>query len=842
MQQLAEGAPRPVGGGRWSHLTTFGGLVVQLGLLAVVIRQFQIESSAFLTLALLAFAGFGVHYFLPLSARLPFFTLLSLSGIVLVMGATTGAVLIGLGLGLIGLCHLPFSYSVRAGLLIAMGGALAFLRTGVLTSPWSSALWPILGSMFMFRLMVYLYDLEHDKAPVSIWRTLGYFFVLPNVCFPLFPVIDFKTFRRTHFDRPAPEIYQVGIRWMVRGVTHLILYRVVYYYWTLSPSDVATARDLAQYLVSNFLLYLRVSGQFHLVIGMLHLFGFDLPETNHLYCLSASFTDFWRRINIYWKDFMMKVFYYPAYFRLRKLGETKSLVLATLVVFGVTWFLHSYQWFWLRSSFPIAWQDAAFWGILAALVVANSLYEMKHGRTRSLRTARPSSRTVFMTALKTIGTFAFIVTLWSLWTADTFSGWLSLWDVSVGVLDLGVLLAAAVLFGGIAALVFLFSGASKTPAAPAARWRAPLTSTVVLTALALAGLPQVYERLGAEGASLVVSLKSGKLSRRDMAALERGYYEDLLQVNRFDNQLWEVYMQKPAGFLDIQSTALIRYTGDFAQRELAPSMVSADSFSTVSTNRLGMRDREYEETPPPGAYRVSLLGASTGMGWGVEDGETYEALVEDRLNRELGGKSYEKYEILNHAVPGYYPLQQAVALEKALAYRPRAVLYEATGRELSRSVYYLSEVLSKGIDVPYPELRSIAEKVGAGPGLPLEETEKLLSPLREELVSWLYGHIVARCRAADVTPVWVFVPQTYQGSWQEETPRALALAEQSGFIVIDLSDIYEGKDREPLRLAEWDQHPNALGHSLIADGLYAGLRRNENALGLLADPKPHTSQ
>ncbi len=113
---------------------------------------------------------------------------------------------------------------------------------------------------------------------------------------------------------------------MVRGVIHLLLYRVVYYYLTLAPSEVHGPGDLAQYMVANFLLYLRVSGLFHLIVGMLHLFGFRLPETHHQYFLASSFTDFWRRINIYWKDFMLKVFYYPAYFRLKPLGNTAALV------------------------------------------------------------------------------------------------------------------------------------------------------------------------------------------------------------------------------------------------------------------------------------------------------------------------------------------------------------------------------------------------------------------------------------------------------------------------------------------------------------------------------------
>ena len=89
---------------------------------------------------------------------------------------------------------------------------------------------------------------------------------------------------------------------------------------------------------------------FHLIVGMLHLFGFRLPETHRLFYLSSSFTDFWRRINIYWKDFMQKIFYYPAVFRLKHLGTTRALVIATLYVFVMTWFLHAYQWFWLRGT------------------------------------------------------------------------------------------------------------------------------------------------------------------------------------------------------------------------------------------------------------------------------------------------------------------------------------------------------------------------------------------------------------------------------------------------------------------------------------------------------------
>ena len=174
--------------------------------------------------------------------------------------------------------------------------------------------------MFMFRLIIYMYDLKHGKATPTLASTLSYFFLLPNVFFPFFPVVDYSTFRRTYYNDDQHRIYQTGVQWILRGVIHLILYRYINYYVMIAPGDVSNTLELVRYLISNFALYLRISGQFHLIIGILHLFGFNLPETHHLYFLASSFTDLWRRINIYWKDFMIKVFYYPTYFRIRQWG------------------------------------------------------------------------------------------------------------------------------------------------------------------------------------------------------------------------------------------------------------------------------------------------------------------------------------------------------------------------------------------------------------------------------------------------------------------------------------------------------------------------------------------
>ncbi|HVQ77320.1 MAG TPA: SGNH/GDSL hydrolase family protein [Candidatus Binatia bacterium] len=810
-------------------------VLLQLGILALVIRQFQIESAAFLRLTLVAIGGFAVNALLPLSWRLPWFALLSLSGIGLVFGLQQGAWLVALGLLLIGICHIPIPFWARIAVLGAVAALLAVQRAEWLPAPWSRAIWPILGSMFMFRLVVYLYDLRHEQVPASPWRSLAYFFMLPNVCFPLFPVVDYKTFRRCHFDQDAYRTYQIGVDWMARGVLHLILYRIVYYHLTLAPSDVQGALTFAQYVLTTFLLYLRVSGQFHIIVGMLHLFGFRLPETHHRYFLASSFTDFWRRINIYWKDFMLKIFFNPLYFKLRRIGPTPALVISTIVVFFATWALHAYQWFWLRGSSLFVWTDVAFWSILATLVVVNAVYESRHGRARTLSRSRWTLRRFSGIAARTVGTFCTIALLWSLWTADSFSAWFALWrglfDGGLGrTTDLGLLLAVA----GIAAVRGPAAGSPGVRGSARPRWtRIPWSTAgtiALLLTLAALGTARVYSRLGPQVASFVHSLRSGQLSRGDTVMLERGYYEDLIRVDRFNSQLWEVYMNKPVNWLDVSALGLDRFTGDLRQKELVPSMVAQTRFGTIRTNRWGMRDREYERRPAPDTYRFALLGASTVMGWGVSDGETFESLVEDRLNRERAGAPFARYEILNFAVPGYELPQQLATLERALEFAPDAVAYAAIGRDLHGSVQFLVGAVRASTPIPYNFLRDLLRRAGVDASMDETTARRRLDPYRGEIVSWLFEEIARRCRERGAMPVLIFLPQTYTGIWEQESVEALQRAEKAGFLVLDLRDAFRGVDTASIRLADWDAHPNARGHQIMAAHVYDAITSRKDAI------------
>ena len=249
--------------------------------------------------------------------------------------------------------------------------------------------------------------------------------MLPNVCFPLFPVVDYQSFCRNYYDEDRHQHLPGGRRWIFRGVVHLILYRIVYKNWSISPYEVANAGDLVHYCLWLFLLYLRVSGQFHIIVGMLHLFGFNLPETHHLYYLASSFTDFWRRINIYWKDFMMKLFFNPMYFRLararsdsgrwwcRRCRVCPHVALARRAVV-------------LAAGLVPSWTThTCFWTILAVLVAINSTWEFTHGRRRR-RGAIVRAGGAVVVGVKTLATFTVICVLWSFWSSESVGFWLSL--------------------------------------------------------------------------------------------------------------------------------------------------------------------------------------------------------------------------------------------------------------------------------------------------------------------------------------------------------------------------------------------------------------------------------
>ncbi len=320
-------------------------------------------------------------------------------------------------------------WGVRAALVAAIGGGLGVARayTGSDGSPWGEVVWPVLGSMMMFRMIVYLYEIKHVDRPEPIVDTLGYFFLLPNYCFLHFPVVDYRTLNRSFCQAEIHATQRSGLRMIFNGLLHLIAYRLVYHNLLITPDQVQGPATLAGFIVANYLLYLQVSGQFHLACGLLHLFGYSLPTTHHHYLLASGFTDYWRRVNIYWKDFMVRVVFNPLAFRWKRRPRWQTLSVATLAVFVTTWALHAYQSFWLRGIWGFSVTDALFWGILGVLVLVNVQLDARDGANRPSRcSGRPGLRASLVWGSKVAATFTTLALLWSLWSSPDLDTWLGM--------------------------------------------------------------------------------------------------------------------------------------------------------------------------------------------------------------------------------------------------------------------------------------------------------------------------------------------------------------------------------------------------------------------------------
>jgi len=805
-------------------------VILQVYLVLSVVWAFELESRALLRILLLALVGFPIQHLLPARLRRGWFAALSLAGLALVLGPTLALWLVGLGLGLVLLAHLPVAFGVRLALLGAAGLVLVGQRAGWLAAPWPAALWPVLGSMFMFRLLIYLYDLRTGGAPFGPTRALAYFFMLPNVCFPLFPVVDYKTFCLTEYNDERFKIYQSGASWMVRGVIQLLLHRLLYQNFLGDPAAVFDLAGLAWYAASTYLLYLRISGSFHLIVGLLHLFGFNLSETHHRYLLSASFTDFWQRINIYWKDFMTKLFFYPAYFRLKdRLTPAGALVASTVFVFAVTWLLHSYQWFWLRGSFPLTWQDAVFWSTLALLVVGKMLHDQRRGRRRRLRPPRHTWRTAAGVAGRTAATFCAIVLLWSVWNAGSFGEWLALLGAArhTDAAGLGLVLAGLLLLGALG-VAFGASSSARTEAGaagdgrPVPFWRHALAGTLTAGALLALGLRPDLLAFEPHLVAGVDRLRRFELNAQDMRLLERGYYENLTDLTRVSPELWGLYQKRAWALID--ELPEVRHIPDVLDIELPASTTLRFKGREMRVNRLGFRDREYDEHPAPGTYRFVLVGASMSLGGGVPGDLTFENRVEDRLNAR--GVAGPRYEILNLAVGGYGPLQKLRMLEtKGFGLAPHAVLYDGHSEELGWVVGSLAAAIGRGHPIPWDFVRALLDEAGVDPAGGRTMAERRLAPHGERLLRWVYERIVAQCRERGIQPYYLHVPRVNEASDADRgaARRVMDLARDAGFTVLDMSAAYAGASRKDLVLAVWDWHPNQEGHRLLADALWTAL-------------------
>jgi hypothetical protein len=326
---------------------------------------------------------------------------------------------------------------------------------------------------------------------------------------------------------------------------------------------------------------------------------------------------------------------------------------------------------------------------------------------------------------------------------------------------------------------------------------------------------------------VVARLHGDVLNARDMDQQRRGYYEEL-DVGGMDNWRWH-NAEEPEGWSKGKK-AFFRERSDFLLKDLVPSMSTVLGGTPCTSNSLGMRDREYQRAKPAKTYRIVLLGASNDMGTGVKDDQTYENLVEDRLNTRVPDARYSRYEILNLSLSADSILQRVLRLEQeGFQFQPDAAILSVTAVDEQIIASHIRKALLQGVE-PSPSYREVVQSVvrraHVDGKMPAVMIDRRLQPYFTELCQWSFQRFAQQCAQRGVRPIVIYRPAPADFSGQESAARSkmLGMARSAGLEVVDLSPAFDSvTDRSSLILAKWDDHTTALGHRLLADKLYEAL-------------------
>jgi len=353
--------------------------------------------------------------------------------------------------------------------------------------------------------------------------------------------------------------------------------------------------------------------------------------------------------------------------------------------------------------------------------------------------------------------------------------------------------------------------------------------TLTVLAIGVIPLPSVLNAARQSAQSL-------ELNRADREAGAGGYYEGLIEGAESPkgtrSELTLRLMGKPTEWVRFQAANVSRpILRDFLQFDLWPNLDQPLFGHRFTTNRHGMRDRDYSVTKPAKTFRIALLGSSIDMGWGVGNEETYENLLEDWLNAHAKLRGIDRrFEVLNFAVAAYSPTQRFATLpRKAEAFFPDMVIYSATMLDARLLELHLGNLLMRKVDLTYPFLKQAIADAGVteedartGPDRQFVHRDAAKAKIRAHywpITDAILGALAAECRSIDVPLVLIAIPRA--GKADSPPARSATIARLSEIAarhtipLLDLTGAFDKFDVSKVELAAWDDHPNAFGHRRI---------------------------
>ena len=242
--------------------------------------------------------------------------------------------------------------------------------------------------------------------------------------------------------------------------------------------------------------------------------------------------------------------------------------------------------------------------------------------------------------------------------------------------------------------------------------------------------------------------------------------------------------------------------------------------SNVSINSDGLRDKEYSVARNE-KYRMIFLGDSLTFGWGVEQGDTFEHILEAKANKEFLA------EIINFGAGNYNTEQQVnLFLEKGLKYRPdKVVLFyfinDAEVTPKKSRLYFLGH--SRLLSFYWSRVHAFMNKQ-----FPSKSFKEYYAELyTDEQKGWMntkkaFMELKDICREERIELQVVLLPELHDIKnriFNNEYSKISAFLEKIGIKYLNLASMFESYSGDPIDL--WvsydDAHPNKIAHNAIAE-------------------------
>ena len=268
--------------------------------------------------------------------------------------------------------------------------------------------------------------------------------------------------------------------------------------------------------------------------------------------------------------------------------------------------------------------------------------------------------------------------------------------------------------------------------------------------------------------------------------------------------------------------------------ELIPNISVTHIDVPVVINASGFRGPLIAEKKLPGVKRIVGVGDSVMYGWGVEENEAYLEVLERKLNN--GGGRTDRWQVINTAVPGYNTaMELAVLRDKGLLYKPDIVVVGfvendfALPRFVRQPINYLAIDRSFILDRIMPQQKQHTALQDA----PADLQGGFTLDIDMENIPPAYRHMVGLESVRSSLDTLKALSDEYQFEVilliYRHFPRDLrAAAKSHGFYILNATRLWKKqmKTNDPVsqagnfQLSAEDPHPSAVGHQVIARGLY----------------------